>query len=82
MVGGNSVVVRMFWTVSRAAVLAVADRNFVKRHTRQIMAPAGSFFRSISTGGTWTGASGYDLLISRFPVCWTLRRFLHGVSST
>ena len=53
MVGGNSGVVRMFWTVSRAAVLAVADRKFVKRHTKQIMAPAGSSFRNISTGGTW-----------------------------
>ena len=63
-VGGNPGVVRMFGCVSRAAVLAVADRELVSGHGRKIVAPPGSSVGGLSTRGTRSGASGYDSSIS------------------
>ena len=51
----------MFGTVCGAAVLAVADRELVSGHGREIVVPLGSSVRGLSTRGIW---SGYDSSIS------------------
>ena len=56
--------VRMFGTVSGAVVLAIADRELVSGHGREIVAPPGSSVRDLSTRGTRSGSSGDDSSIS------------------
>ena len=60
----DSTTVRMFGTVSGAAVLAVADRELISGHGREIVAPPGSSVRGLSTRATRSGASGDDSSIS------------------
>ena len=79
-VGGNPAVVRMFGSVPRAAVLAVAVRELVGGHGWQIVASPGSSVWLLSTRGTRSGASGYDSSISWFTVCRTFRRFTNNLS--
>ena len=61
---GNSGMVRMFGTVSGAGVLAVADRELVGGHGREIVSSSGSSVRGLSTCVTWSGASRDDSSIS------------------
>ena len=56
--------VRMSGVVSRAAVLAVADRESVCEHGGEIVASPGSSGKVLSAGGAGSGASGYDRPIS------------------
>ena len=56
--------VRMFGTVSGAAVVAVADRELVSGHGREIVVPPGSSVRGLSTRGTRSAVSGDDSSIS------------------
>ena len=67
--GGGPGVVRMFGVVSGATVLAVADRESVGGHGREIVASPGSSGKDLSAGCTGSGASGYDSPISRFTFC-------------
>ena len=56
--------VRLPETVTRVAVLAIADQQSVSGYGREIMASPGSSVGGFSTCGTRPGESGYDSQVS------------------
>ena len=56
--------VGLLGTVSRVAVLAIADRQSVSGHGGEIMTSTCSSVGLLSAGGTRSGASGYDSQVS------------------
>ena len=56
--------VGLLGTVSRVAVLAIADRQSVSGYGGEIMVSTGSSVGSFSAGGARSGASGYDSQVS------------------
>ena len=56
--------VRLLGTVTRVAVLAVADRQSISGHGGEVMVSPGSSVGDFSACGARPGTSGYDSQIS------------------
>ena len=62
--GYASSVVRMFGTIARVTLLAIAVREYVRRHGRAVVAALGSPGNILAACGAWAGTSGTDSSIS------------------